>query len=433
MKPQRTATCLRRAAPRGLLQLALALVATGALAADGGSPVGQIGFVIGDVAVVGADGQSRPVQAGADLFAGDRIVTAAGQHVHLRFVDGGFVSVRPGSHLTIARYETQKQDPAIRFELEHGVVRSITGKAVEQRKDRFRLDTPVAAIGVRGTDFVVHAQADAVRALVNQGAIVVAPYSGDCSIGALGACGTADAVELAEGMGRVALELRGAQPARLLPLDNVRDDKLTPAEPREPLAADPLAVTAESSGARVEDDAVARLPVTGPAPDNTTTALRWGRWQDAARPGDQLSALRAEVLEGRDVTVGNRYAALYRAVDGDDVLSTQLATADFRLAAGEVVLQGADGQLSAGRVDGGRLQIDFARRRFDTGLSLWHAQTGAVALESGGRIRSDGIFAVTQAGNRVAGAVAFDGSEAGYLFDTAVAQGVLTGTTLWKR
>lgn len=432
MKPQRTVSRLRRHAPRGLLQLALALAATSALAAEGAAPVGQVGFVIGDVAVLGADGQSRPAQAGAELFAGDRIVTAAGQHVHLRFVDGGFVSVRPGSRLTIARYEIRAQDPAIRFELEHGVVRSITGKAAEQRKDRFRLDTPVAAIGVRGTDFVVHAEADAVRALVNQGAIVVAPYSGDCSAGALGACGTADAVELAQDMGRVALELRGAQPARLLPLDNVLDDPLTPVEPREPLAADTLAVSAESSGARV-DDAVARLPIKGPAPDLSTSALRWGRWQHAARPGDQLSALRAEVLEGRDVTVGNRYAALYRNTEGGEVLATHLGAADFRLAAGEVVLQGVDGQISAGRVDGGRLHIDFARRQFDTGLSLWHAQTGGVALESGGRIRSDGIFAVSQGGSRVAGAVSFDGSEAGYLFDTAVSQGVLTGTTLWKR
>ena len=34
-------------------------------------------------------------------------------------------------------------------------MRSITGQWGEAARDRFRLNTPIAAIGVRGTDFIV--------------------------------------------------------------------------------------------------------------------------------------------------------------------------------------------------------------------------------------------------------------------------------------
>ena len=50
--------------------------------------------------------------------------------------------------------------------------------AAESARDRFRLNTPIAAIGVRGTDFVVSATQNSIMAVVNAGAIVVSPFSG---------------------------------------------------------------------------------------------------------------------------------------------------------------------------------------------------------------------------------------------------------------
>lgn len=44
--------------------------------------------------------------------------------------------------------------PEVRFKLETGVARAISGTAAESAKDRFRLNTPLVAIGVRGTDLL---------------------------------------------------------------------------------------------------------------------------------------------------------------------------------------------------------------------------------------------------------------------------------------
>ncbi|NDE53216.1 MAG: hypothetical protein EB069_01285, partial [Actinobacteria bacterium] len=100
----------------------------------------------------------EPLKRGAQVFEGDQIHTQDGAHLHLRFVDGAMVSVRPNSRLQIEQYRWDPQNAGrnqVKFRLDEGVARSITGQAGETSKDRFRLNTPVAAVGVRGTDFVV--------------------------------------------------------------------------------------------------------------------------------------------------------------------------------------------------------------------------------------------------------------------------------------
>ena len=140
------------------------------------------------------------LQAGDAVRVGDRLYTEAGGHVHVRFVDDALVSVRPSSTLDIVRYDYDAKNPsdsAVKFELSEGVARAISGEAAKSARQNFRLNTPIAAIGVRGTDFVVSADALSTRALVNEGSIVVAPFSSECSVEALGPC-AADAVELTQ-------------------------------------------------------------------------------------------------------------------------------------------------------------------------------------------------------------------------------------------
>ncbi len=132
-------------------------------------------------------------------------------------------------------------------------------------------------------------------------------------------------------------------------------------------------------------------------------------------------------------TVASKYVGLFREDSGSSVLSTQLGQGDFALSAGSVSLVQTNGVTSAGSVGAGWLKIDFAQRTFTTELALSHPQAGAVQLASAGRVRDDGIFVSNVDGTRVAGAVTFNGKEAGYLFDKTVPLGTLTGITLWKR
>ena len=105
--------------------------------------------------------------------------------------------MRPNSELEIIEYNDNPERPeesVVKFSLLEGTARAISGKAAEAAKDKCRLITPIAAIGVRGTDFVVTASQTSVRAMVNQGAIVLAPYSAVQALGA-GPCDS-NAVEL---------------------------------------------------------------------------------------------------------------------------------------------------------------------------------------------------------------------------------------------
>ena len=113
--------------------------------------VGQVSLLIGEASVVRADGSRELLRRGAAIFVGDRVETTANGHVHVRFIDNAAVSVRPESVLEVQAYRFDAKNPAVnevRFNVEHGTARSISGAATEVDKTRFRLNTPIAAIGV---------------------------------------------------------------------------------------------------------------------------------------------------------------------------------------------------------------------------------------------------------------------------------------------
>jgi len=178
-----------------LAQACLALIsALGLLAAAQADTavnvVGEATLVIGNAMLVSPDGKQRAMDRGTEVRVGDRIETQAGGHVHLRFVDGGRISVRPVSRLVIESYAYSKDQPqlsGIKFRLDEGVIRSITGQWGEAAKERFRLNTPVAAIGVKGTDFVVRSEQTGTAATVFSGAIVLSSLTEKC-MGSLGPC-----------------------------------------------------------------------------------------------------------------------------------------------------------------------------------------------------------------------------------------------------
>ena len=180
--------------------------------------VGEATMVIGMARVLGSDGSQRTLERGTPIRVGDRIETPEGGHVLLRFVDGGRLSVRPTSRLHIESYSHSAEQPqqgAIKFRLDEGVVRSITGAWGEAARERFRLNTPVAAIGVKGTDFVVRSHADMTAASVYTGAITVAPLSGECGA-SVGPCTNGQEKILTADMKGQMLELARSQMAPVL-------------------------------------------------------------------------------------------------------------------------------------------------------------------------------------------------------------------------
>jgi len=191
-----------------LITLLLSLASSLSQAA---TSVGEVTLVIGEVSAMRPDGSSLPMKRGELIYAGDVLETADGGHVHVRFVDGALVSVRPSSRLVIEQYEESAGSPvAIKFKVEKGVIRSITGKWGQANPEKFRLNTPVAAIGVKGTDFVVKVDGDATQAAVFTGSIAMSALTPECAQ-TLGPCDTANTLTLASDMKGVMLQLAPQQ------------------------------------------------------------------------------------------------------------------------------------------------------------------------------------------------------------------------------
>lgn len=161
-------------------------------------PIGTISLTLGRSFIESNDNNRERIRSGMVVRQADRIVTESNGHVHIQFIDEALVSVRPNSELEILAYVYNPDDPqksSVKFNLLEGTARAVSGNAAEAARNRFRLNTPIAAIGVRGTDFVVTTTATLVTVVVNEGAVVVAPYSDECIAQGFGPCST-NAVEL---------------------------------------------------------------------------------------------------------------------------------------------------------------------------------------------------------------------------------------------
>lgn len=423
--------------------IAVAAALAGAVAAGHAArpAVGQVSLVIGEAHVLRSDGTRELVRRGIDVMVGDRITTAGNGHVHVRFVDNGVVSVRPESQLEVQAYRFDAQNPSVnevRLRLEQGSSRSISGAATELDKTRFRLNTPIAAIGVRGTDFIVQSGPAGVRATVADGAIVVGPLAGDCSAGALGPCAGESARVLSAGMGHLMAEVRpGEGRTRLVPVagtvlaaNAARGDESHHGRGQ----AEPLTYSVND---RAAADLLTIAKVSIPdlnRPADLSGQLVWGRWGVGPAGEDHIAIPGSLASLGRHYTgIGDSEMGLFRTnqTQPGGILSDSLsASVDFRLSRASASFERGS-SVETASIDGGRLNIDFARRTFATGLLLSSPSGGNTDLRAAGDVRSNGTFAVRDSEQVVAGAVSVDGKEAGYLFERNAGGGVFKGRTLW--
>lgn len=425
-----------------------------ALHAHAAQLAGEVTAAIGEARIVPAAAGERAAAQGALLHVGDILQTGAGGHIHLRMVDGGLVSLRPDSKLKITSYTYQPgvaDATQIRLDLLHGTVRSVTGKGGELAKDRFRINTPIAAIGVRGTDFVTQTSDDKTLVHVAVGAIVLAPLGEGCLSATLGVCQTAGARLLTAEMSNMMLQMtRGMAEPQLVPLNN----KLKISDPQ---AAAGNAVRSQMSGQGADNaadfilsdaglqqkmrDSLAALQTLPPGQQNiapppatsTQYQMVWGSW-GAGTPGNDMNLPFQDAVKDREVTVGNGMNGLFRDNSGP-VMLPQSGRTEFALRSASVSMPTAAGDM-AGQVQRGTLGVDFNTRKFDTRLDITHPELAApVALVATGNVNSNGILWYSQAGSNgfVAGSLSRNGNEAGYMFSMRSTAGALSGTTLWTK
>jgi hypothetical protein len=112
-----------------------------------------VDFVEGAVTVQDRARIARSVRRTDRVFEGETIVTGRDGEVHLAMEDGGYIAVRPNSNLSVVSYQANgTSDDKSVLSLLSGTFRSITGWIGKQNPRNYRVHTPTATIGVRGTD-----------------------------------------------------------------------------------------------------------------------------------------------------------------------------------------------------------------------------------------------------------------------------------------
>lgn len=133
-------------------------------------PAGTVVLAVGNVTDQAADGNRRTLHDGDQIYSGDSLSTGRGAYLDLDFADGGRILLRPGTRFQIEHYRyaaaapVQTAAPATArsevhesafFRLIKGGLRAISGLIGHVTRADYRLDTPVATIGIRGTGYEV--------------------------------------------------------------------------------------------------------------------------------------------------------------------------------------------------------------------------------------------------------------------------------------
>ena len=394
--------------------------------------VGEVTLTIGKSKIERST-QEAETQKGGSVQEGDVIRTSDNGHVHIRFIDGARVSVRPNSVFRIHEFKYSPSYPAasvVRLSLDAGEARSISGAAAQAAKERFRLNTPLVAIGVKGTDFVTQVGKDVIRVTVNQGAIVMAPFDSGCKAEALGVCTTSRAKELtAEMLGQALVyRLGSADPS----LQNI-------GKPGQSDASRVLLLdrqTREGADRPLASETEAKNPLNAVA----ATKLIWGRWARDPIPSDNITVPFLEALKGNEVTVGDGYYFLFREPSNINLLPSLSTKVDFGLKSSSAYYRNAANEMQPATVQSGTLGFDFGNKTFSTNLNLSAQGTGVQSFSQSGTLNAGtGIFlsnstAVSNSNaGSVAGAITLDARQAGFLFRAPIGPGTFSGATLWGR
>lgn len=159
----------------------IALAISAAFPITAQAAAGRVEFAIGGVTATTAGGESRALSKGAEINSGDTIKTTDGR-VQVRFTDGGYMSLQPNTEFVVESYNYDgKQDGSERgfFRLVEGSLRAITGIVGRTNRPAYRVATPVATIGIRGSEYLAEHREQKLKVRVIGGSIFIENEFGD--------------------------------------------------------------------------------------------------------------------------------------------------------------------------------------------------------------------------------------------------------------
>lgn len=426
---------------------------------------GKVIFATGSVQIADKAGAE-----GAAVQEGELLSTGADGFLYVKTVDNGLFILRPNTRARIVSYHIDRKNPAntrVKLELISGVARSKSGDAVKQARQNFRFNTPVAAIGVRGTDFTVYTDQETSRVAVLTGGVVVSGFAGGCRPDGGGPCEGAASRELFAAQRGQLIEVRaGAAAPQLMEANSGSPDQVSPPRVDEPVAKREQGSTTPILDAR-KSDTLDRLvaqqpgkpvdpspgmpgqnpgPGTGPGtgspvdpgvPVVPERQIEWGRWTALA---GSPNAIALRTVAGADQIIGGDYV-IYRMA-GRDYVQPERGSASFMLKGGEATIRNDNAAMPVqiASVQNGKLDVDFGKATFNTNFDVVNGGETFKMMAEGdvakdGRFANSGQFIRTQTNNMsVSGVLSnADNGSAAYVFKRRIDEREISGVTVWNK
>jgi hypothetical protein len=118
----------------------------------------KVGAVVekeGSVVAVDRRKVSRKLVKGDPVFLGDKVITGEAGYVRLKMIDEAVLDLRCFSIMVIEEYALNNTSRRSILNLLQGSLKKVTGQIGKMTEDVYELKTPVASVGVRGTEYAL--------------------------------------------------------------------------------------------------------------------------------------------------------------------------------------------------------------------------------------------------------------------------------------
>ncbi|QTR46031.1 FecR domain-containing protein [Thiothrix litoralis] len=179
--------------------------------------IGKVTYLLGQAELTLADGIVEPITRQTEISEGSTVSVKDHSKLNLLMVDGETEKLPANSTLTFTKYKYDPNNPGaseVSKEFTEGGITTKTGAAGHYAPERYRLNSPLAAIAVLGTEYTVQLSEGETRVTVIAGEISMAKLGGSCLRSGLGVCSGGE--RLSEDQRGLALVVRKDEPRPIL-------------------------------------------------------------------------------------------------------------------------------------------------------------------------------------------------------------------------
>ena len=139
-----------------LILIALILLAFPAFAAN---QVGVVQSANGECVII-RDSQSLAAEPDQPILLKDELTTGPGAQLSVLFKDQSTLTLDESSRAAIDTYVFDDSNANLLFKFTQGTFRAVTGELVKANPEGFNMETPLATLGIRGSDIYAIVQPD---------------------------------------------------------------------------------------------------------------------------------------------------------------------------------------------------------------------------------------------------------------------------------